>query len=78
MIQQDYDAMPVWVLQVRWPYVGRWEPWSIIGRTREQAMERAKKYFVDNGISFALGNRTQFGFSRRVRFRKYYPKKESK
>ena len=78
-IQKQRDAEPVWVTWVNWSD-GSWGacPDFGTGTTRRYAMEDAKKYFSEHNILWAQGMRTKYGFSNRIKFRKYFLGKETK
>lgn len=72
-LQRRRNLEPVWVTQVQWSD-GSWGPYPNMGCSwkRDLAMALAAKYIKENNIAWARGTRTVFGFSRRIRFRKYY------
>lgn len=72
--QKRIDAKPVWVAQVK-RNKGTWEVWSVLGfdeDQREYAMSKAATVIERENYLWLKGNRTKYGFSRRIRFRKYY------
>ena len=71
-LQKRRDRDVLWVTQAQWSDA-TWGPYSEMGvaSSRADAMLRASNYITVNSISWAKGNRTQYGFSRRIRFRKY-------
>ena len=72
-LQIRRDLEPVWVTWVKWDD-GSWGLFAEMGCARKKGMcmSLASDYIRKNNCFCAMGNRSRFGFSRRIRFRKYY------
>lgn len=71
-IQKRRDVEKIWVAVVKWSD----DSWGAFpemgaGATRKNAQENARKYIYQNKLKWAQGSKTIYGFSSRVRFRKY-------
>lgn len=62
----------VWVPWVQWSG-GDWGEFADMGcsSSRSDAMSYVKKYITEHSMKWAMGNQTRFGFSRRIRFKKF-------
>jgi hypothetical protein len=72
-LQKRRNLKPVWVAQVLWSD-GYWGPFPEMGCSsrKDLAMALASKFIKENRMTWASGTRTSFGFSQRIRFRKYW------
>ncbi|MBE3139021.1 MAG: hypothetical protein IMZ53_00395 [Thermoplasmata archaeon] len=71
-LQRRRDLEKVWVTTVKWSD-NSWGafPEMGAGSKRENAQENARRYIYTNKIIWAQGTKTIYGFSDRIRFKKY-------